>query len=157
MQMIVNGDDVSVIEFAPRIGGGAKHRTVTYKTGFDILKANVESMLGGRPEVKTSYDSDFYSRNHVYAKPGIYSHVENVDILIKDGIIVEYVPIKMKESKIGEFFASRDRVGSFLVKAPNIEELEKKIKIAADTLRVIDINGNDIMKHEMFDIDENIV
>lgn len=157
IQTIVNGDDVSVIEFAPRIGGGAKHRTVTYKTGFDILKANIESMLGGKPEVRTNYDPDFYSRNHVYAFPGTYSHVENVSKLIADGIILEYVPIKMKGAKIGEFFASRDRVGSFLVKAPTIEELEKKIRIAASTLRVIDSDGNDIMKHHMFDIDENLV
>ncbi len=157
IQTIVNGDDVSVIEFAPRIGGGAKHRTVTYKTGFDILKANVESMLGEKPEIRTNYDSDFYSRNHVYAFPGTYSHVENVDKLIEDGIIVEYVPIKMKGAKIGEYFASRDRVGSFLVKAPTIEELEKKIHIAAQTLSVIDDEGNDIMKHHMFDIDENLV
>lgn len=157
IQTIVNGDNVSVIEFAPRIGGGAKHRTVTYKTGFDILKANVESMLGGKPVIKTNYDNDFYSRNHVYAFPGIYSHVENVEKLIKDGTIVEYVPIKMSGSKIGEFFASRDRVGSFLVKAATIAELETKIRIAADTLRIIDVDGNDIMKHHMFDIDENLI
>lgn len=157
IQTIVNGDDVSVIEFAPRIGGGAKHRTITYKTGFDILKANITSMLGGVPDVKLNYDPYFYSRNHVYAYPGIYSHVENVDELIKEGIIVEYVPIRMKGGKIGEFYASRDRVGSFLVKAPTIEELEEKIQIAAQTLRIIDVNGKDIMKHQMFDIDDNIV
>lgn len=157
IQTIVNGDEVSVIEFAPRIGGGAKHRTLKYKTGFNVLKANVESMLGGRPEIKTVYDNDFFSRNHVYAFPGTYSHVENVEKLIQDGIIVEYVPIKMKGSKIGEYFASRDRVGSFLVKAPTIEELEKKIRTAADTLRIIDIEGRDIMKHQMFDIDENLI
>lgn len=157
IQTIVNGDNVSVIEFAPRIGGGAKHRTVTYKTGFNILKANVESMLGGKPELITNLDPDFYSRNHVYAFPGTYSHVENVEKLIADGIILEYVPIKMAGSKIGEFFASRDRVGSFLVKAKTIEELEKKIQIAAQTLRIIDANGNDIMKHHMFDIDENLI
>lgn len=157
IQTIVNGDDVSVIEFAPRIGGGAKHRTVRYKTGFNILKANVISMLGGNPDVRTDYDPDYYSRNHVYAFPGIYSHVENADKLIADGIIEEYVPIKMKGSKVGEFFASRDRVGSFLVKASTMEELERKISIAAQTLRVIDADGNDIMKHNMFDIDENIV
>lgn len=157
IQTIVNGDDVSVIEFAPRIGGAAKHRTITYKTGFDILKANIESMLGGNPKIITSYDNNFYSRNHVYTKPGTFSHVENVNELIADGTIVEYVPIKMQGSTIGEFFASRDRVGSFLVKAPTMEELERKIDRAASTLKIRDICGNDIMKHELFAIDENII
>lgn len=157
IQTIVNGDDVSVIEFAPRIGGGAKHRTITYKTGFDILKANMESMLGGHPHIVTNYDNDFYSRNHVYAKPGIYSHVENIEELINDGTIVEYVPIKMPGAIIGEYYASRDRVGSFLVKASSMKELEKKIEKAAKTIKIIDVEGKDIMKHDLFIVDDNIV
>ena len=151
IQTLVAGDDVNVIEFAPRIGGAAKHRTITYKTGFDILRANVDAMLGEKPLIRTNYDDDFFSRNHVYVKPGIYSHVEHVDELIADGTIVEYVPVKMPGAVIGEFFASRDRVGSFLVKAPTMEELKRKIRKAVDVLKVYDVEGNEIMKREIFD------
>lgn len=153
IQTLVDGDEVNVIEFAPRIGGASKHRTVTLKTGFDILRANIDAMFGEIPEIKTIKNDNFYSRNHVYAYPCTYSHVENIDKLINDGIIEEYIPYKIKGAPVGEFLASRDRVGSFLVKAPSMEELKAKIKIAVETLKVIDSNGNDVMKREIWDFD----
>ena len=151
IQTLVDGDEVNVIEFAPRIGGASKHRTVTLKTGFDILRANVDAMFGERPEVKTIPNDNMYSRNHVYARPCTYSHVENVDELIKYGIIEEYIPYKVCGAQVGEFLASRDRVGSFLVKAPTLEELKEKIKSAVSTLKVYDTDGNEVMKREIWE------
>lgn len=153
IQTIVNGDDVSVIEFAPRIGGASKHRTVTLKTGFDILRANVDAMFGERPKVETVKNDNFYSRNHVYAYPCTFSHVEGAEELIADGTIVEYIPYKMQGAPVGEFLASRDRVGSFLVEAPTMDELKRKIRRAVEKLRVIDADGKDVMKREIWDFD----
>lgn len=153
IQTLVDGDDVNVIEFAPRIGGASKHRTITLKTGFDILRANIDAMFGEIPEVKTIKNDNFYSRNHVYAYPCTYSHVENVESLINDGIIEEYIPYKVSGAPIGEFLASRDRVGSFLVKALTMKELKNKIKIAVNTLKVLDIDGNDVMKREIWEFE----
>ena len=151
IQTIVDGDDVSVIEFAPRIGGASKHRTVTLKTGFDILRANVDAMFGERPNVNTVPNDNFFSRNHVYAYPCTFSHVEGVEALIEDGTIVEFIPYKMEGAKVGEFLASRDRVGSFLVEAPTMDELKQKIHKAVEYLRVLDVDGNDVMKREIWD------
>lgn len=153
IQTLVDGDDVNVIEFAPRIGGASKHRTVTLKTGFDILKANVDAMFGERPEVITHPDSNMFSRNHVYARPCTFSHVENAEELISEGIIEEYIPYKVKGAIVGEFLASRDRVGSFLVKAPDLKQLKEKIKIAVSRLRVYDMDGNEVMKREIWEED----
>lgn len=153
IQTIVDGDDVSVIEFAPRIGGASKHRTVTLKTGFDILRANVDAMFGERPEVKTIKNDNFFSRNHVYAYPCTFSHVEGAEELIADGTIVEYIPYKMKGAPVGEYLASRDRVGSFLVEAPTMDELKKKIRHTVEHLKVLDENGKDVMKREIWDFD----
>lgn len=153
IQTLVDGDDVNVIEFAPRIGGASKHRTVTLKTGFDILRANIDAMFGEEPEIKTTKNDYFYSRNHVYAYPCKYSHVENVDKLIADGTIEEYIPYKMCGAPVGEFHASRDRVGSFLVKALSMAELKDKVRKAVETLKVIDENGVDVMKREIWEFD----
>lgn len=151
IQTLVDGDDVNVIEFAPRIGGASKHRTVTLKTGFDILKANVDAMFGERPKVELHPDSNMFSRNHVYARPCTFSHVEGEEELIIEGIIEEYIPYKMEGAPVGEFLASRDRVGSFLVKAPTLEELKEKIKTAVSRLRVYDTEGRDVMKREIWE------
>ena len=150
IQTLVDGDNVNVIEFAPRIGGASKHRTVTLKTGFDILRANVDAMFGERPEVKTFLNNEMYSRNHVYAYPCTFSHVEHAEELIKEGVIEEYIPYKVKGASVGEFLASRDRVGSFLVKAPDLKQLKEKIYIAVSRLRVYDTDGNEVMKREIW-------
>ena len=136
------------------LGGASKHRTVTLKTGFDILSANIDAMFGQIPEVKTNPDNNFFSRNHVYAYPCTFSHVENTDRLISEGIIEEFIPYKMAGTPVGEYLASRDRVGSFLVKAPTMEELKSKIKIAVNTLKVFDKEGNDVMKREIWDFED---
>jgi biotin carboxylase len=153
IQTLISGDHVNVIEFAPRIGGGSKHRTITELTGFDILKANIEAMAGEYPTVSVEPNPFIYSRNHVYAYPCTFSHVENAEKLIADGVIEEYIPYKMEGATVGEFLASRDRVGSFFVKAPTMDELKRKIKIAVETLKVLDVDGNDVMKREIWEFD----
>jgi hypothetical protein len=122
-------------------------------TGFDILKANIEAMAGEYPTVSVEPNPFIYSRNHVYAYPCTFSHVENAEKLIADGVIEEYIPYKMEGATVGEFLASRDRVGSFFVKAPTMDELKRKIKIAVETLKVLDVDGNDVMKREIWEFD----
>ena len=60
----------------------------------------------------------------------------------------------MEGASVGEYLASRDRIGSFLVKAPTMEELKNKIKKAVKTLKVYDDKGNDVMKREIWDFEE---
>jgi uncharacterized protein YnzC (UPF0291/DUF896 family) len=39
------------------------------------------------------------------------------------------------------------------VKAPTMDELKRKIKIAVETLKVLDVDGNDVMKREIWEFD----
>ena len=94
IQTLVDGDEVNVIEFAARIGGASKHRTIHIKTGFNILKANVDAVLGKIPEVITIPNDYFYSRNHIYPYPCTFDHFENVEELLDEGLIEELIPYK---------------------------------------------------------------
>lgn len=151
IQTLVDEDDVNVIEFAARIGGASKHRTITFKTGFDILHANIDVVLGFTPEIKLKPSKSFFSRNHIYTYPSTFDHFENHEDLIKEGTIKELIPYKTSGMTTGDTFASRERVGSFLVEADTMEQLEEKIAKAVKEIRVIDSNGNDVMKREIFD------
>lgn len=151
LQTLINGDDVNVIEFAPRIGGASKHRTIKIKTGFDILHANVGSILNGEePILELSDNPYYYSRNHIYAYPCCFDRIEGDDQLIANGILDEIVPFKTSGMSVGNSMASRDRVGSFLVKGKTMEELKNKISIAVEKLKVYDIEGNEVMNREIF-------
>ena len=151
IQTLVDGDIVNVIEFAARIGGASKHRTIKYKTGFDILHANIDAVLGKIPEVTLNPSHAFFSRNHIYTYPSVFDRFEGYEKLIEDGTMVELIPYKTSGMKTGDSWASRERVGSFLVEADSIEHLEEKIAKVVRELRVLDIDGNDVFNREIYD------
>jgi biotin carboxylase len=150
IQTIINNDDVSVIEFAPRIGGASKHRTIKIKTGFDILHANVDACFGLKPDIITHENNKMYSRNHVYVDPCVFDRVEDIDLLISEDVIKEFVYYKTSGMEIKSFSASRDRIGSFLVEGDNIDELKEKIKKAVETLKVYAVDGREVLRRDIY-------
>jgi biotin carboxylase len=147
----VDEDEVSVIEFAPRIGGGSKHKTVKRVTGFDILEALVDSFLGIRPRVESSLNGEYFARNYVFALPGSFGRMENVDRLLASHVIEEFNFFKTRGMQIAENYASKDVVGSFLVSADSPDSLNRKIRVAVDSLQVFDLAERPIMRKDIFD------
>lgn len=150
IQAIINGDDVRVIEFSARLGGGAKYKTIQNVTSFNVLKANLESMLGEVPEVEIQNTGKFYSRCHLYLTGGNFMAIEGLDELVKNGIIKEYVLTRPFGVTVNSPASSSDRVASVFIEANNQLDLNNKVKMAISTLRVLDENGNDILKRDMY-------
>ena len=44
---------------------------------------------------------------------------------------------------------SSDRIAGFTVQADSLEEFNRKHRIAVDTMKIIDTEGNDIMRHDL--------
>jgi biotin carboxylase len=151
LQVLVDGDEVNVIEFAPRVGGASKHRTVRLATGFDILAANVDAVFGRVPDVQASPVSGRYSRNHIYALPSVYGWCSGYEELQRDGTIVEFIINKTRGMEITGELASRSRVANFLVRADTMGDLRQKIRRAVDRLEVHDIDGRPVMRRDIFE------
>jgi len=151
IQLIINQDDVKVVEFSARIGGASKHRLLKSIVGFDILHAYVDSYLGITPHIEVKENNYLYSRNHIYTYSAVFGSVENHEELIREGIIEEFVFYKTSGMKVGDSLASRDRIGSFLVKAESKEQLLRKIAEAVSRLRVYDTGRNEIMRRDIFE------
>ena len=150
VQLLVDDNDINVIEFSARIGGGLKHVNIKEKTGFDILHENVNAVLGEPVRFYRNDNPLCLSRTHLYVHPGVFSSISNYEQLIEDGTIVELNTIKGSGFVIEEISASGDRVGNFLVKAENRDLLFQKINKAINTIRVLDINGKDILYRELY-------
>jgi phosphoribosylamine-glycine ligase len=150
IQAMINGNDVKVIEFSARLGGGAKYKTIQNVTGFNVLRANLESMLGEKPKVEIKDDGRCYSRCHIYVKGGLFSAIEGLDELQKKGIIEEYVLTKPFGVEIGSPKSSSDRVASVFISASSKEELGNKIIEAISNIKVLDENGSDMFFREMY-------
>ncbi|MDC7226163.1 MAG: ATP-grasp domain-containing protein [Spirochaetales bacterium] len=150
LQVMVDGDNVNIIEFAPRVGGGLSYQTVKRNTGFDILNATINSFL----KVKTKLDFQppkyFLTANNIYAEPCVYGSVSGHEELKQDNIIEDFYFYKTKGMNISSEMASRDRAGSFIVKAEDYSKLLDKTKTAIERLEVYDIYGERKMRRDIF-------
>ena len=129
VQFLINGDDIDVIEFAPRVGGGISYYTILQKTGFDIIGATIDSYEEKKVKLNLSDDGCFYSVNLIYGLPGIFDHLTGVDELINEGVIEGVFYHKTKGMEIGSDRASAGRVAAFLVKGITKEEMYKKFHV----------------------------
>ena len=150
IQMLSDGDDVFVIEFSARTGGGVKHLSIERRTGVDIVSAVIDLTLGEKPHIVlreplTRYMVDEY----IYCKPGVYDHVEGFDDMIKSGVITDYYIFRWKESIFDTVENSGDRIGGFTIQGDTIEELRDKHNLVNRTVKVMSMTNKDIMRHDL--------
>ena len=145
-QAIVNDQGVSVLEFAPRIGGGLSYYLIKRITGFDVLDAAINSFLGQKSMVNIEDNPKFYATTLLYMSAGIFDHIEGFEELKKEGTIAEAFQLKKKGTVISEDMRSSNRVGAIVIEADDFESLQKKEEIAYQGIRIYDENGNDVLK-----------
>lgn len=150
-QAIVNGDEVNIVEFAARVGGGLSYRMIQVMAGFDILDATVDSYFGIPVEVKYKHPESCYSTVIIYSRPGIFDSVSGYQELLEQKGIEEFFFFKTRGMQVGEELTSGNRVGAFLTKADNPQELLKKMNTAVNKLEILDAEGNPIMRKDIYD------
>jgi biotin carboxylase len=150
VQFMVDGDQVRVIEFAPRVGGGLNSRFVLLGAGVDLIDATVDAWLG-RPAVLADADGcrGFLAANHVYAEAGRFGEVRGVEALLGDGTVAELYVHKARGAAIGASMSSADRVASFMVRADGEAELLRRIGEAMRRLDVVDVDGRSIIRRDV--------
>lgn len=156
IQVMVDGDEVNVIELAPRIGGGLSYRTVLLGTGFDLLDATVSSYLGEIIHIESALREEVLLTTNVFALPGVFREVIGQQTLLEQGTISEFFQHKNRGMSIGSTLSSGDRPCSFIIRAGTLEEALKKNKIAMSRLAVLDESGRDIMRHDIYLRNENV-
>jgi len=149
IQFMVDGDEASVIELAPRIGGGLNFRTVLLGTGFDILDATVSSYLGETVCVELAQREHVLLTTHVFASPGRFREVTGQEDLLEQGIIDEFYRHKTMGMTIGASLSSGDRACSFIIRAGSLAEAMERNEYAMSSLAVLDESGKDIMRHDI--------
>ena len=149
IQLIAKGNDLSVIEFSARMGGGSKYKLIEVLSGVNIMSKYVDRILGDYPSVEPSKQVNFCKMIYTYCYPGIIDHVEGLDEMKAKGIIDEYFLYKTKGMEIFHSETSGDRPAGYLVTAETAEELSAKIKETDNNIKVVDINGVDILIHNL--------
>lgn len=149
VQYIVDNDEIYVIEFAPRVGGGLSYKTIRENTGFDILGAAIDSYLGNPVSLESWHEpKGIYTINIIYGKDGVYAHIDGAEQLVKDGIVEDFVAYKTRGTRLDSSRASSSRVGAFIVYAEQEDDLCEKIRTAFDRLHVYG-DGIDLIRRDL--------
>lgn len=150
IQMISDGENISVLEFCARTGGCIKFRLIKKVSGFDVIKAVVDLTFGEKPHVGDfTAENKYVANTFLYCKPGIFDHAEGFEELKNEGIISEYYIFSFKGTEFKNITCSGDRVGGFTVQADDLQELKEKHETAVRRVRAFDADGNDLIRHDL--------
>ena len=152
IQMKINDEQIHILEFCARTGGGIKYRLLPKVCGFDVVKAVLDLTLGEKPHVNIKPLNTFIVDEFLYCNPGILDHTEGFEELLKDGIIDHYEVYKSAGYQFDEISSSGDRVAYFSVVADTEAELRRKHQIAASVVTAVDTKGKDLIRHDIINI-----
>lgn len=150
IQLLTDDKRESVLEFSARTGGGAKYLLLKKMAGFDPITSVIDLTLGNGSRVgEIKAESKVFTNEFLYSYPGTFDHLEGFEELKQEGVISEYWQFKWQGAEIKQAISSSDRVASITIQADSHEELVAKHNEAARRIRIIDVNGNDIMRHDL--------
>lgn len=152
IQMKINDEQIHILEFCARTGGGIKYRLLPKVCGFDVVKAVLDLTLGEKPHVDIKPLNTFIVDEFLYCNPGILDHTEGFEELLKDGIIDHYEVYKSAGYQFDEISSSGDRVAYFSVVADTEAELRRKHQMAASVVKAVDNKGKDLIQHDIISI-----
>ena len=146
LQAIVAKDDIYVIEFSARMGGGTKYKLIEYISNINIMKIFVDRVLEKKIEnLNPLYNSNYCELDYVYADNGKITALKNFDLLKEERIIVDYFFYKSIGSVIDNKKISSDRVAGILLTSDNKENLILKRKQAFNKIKILSENNNNII------------
>ena len=150
IQFICDGDNVNVIEFAPRVGGGISYKNIKENTGFDIIDATIDSYLGKRVNVKATLSPRFFSVNLAYGIPSVFDHLDGIQELIEQDIVDSCHFHKTKGSILSDDRASSGRIAAILISGNSREEVLSKVRYTFEHINAFDMDGRQILRKDLY-------
>ena len=132
----------------------AAKNVVPYAGGTDLMVENRQGVeylfLGKIPEIrKKDTGNAVVVNDFIYCRPGIFDHLEGFEEMQKQGFINEYHAVRAPGFEARGVTSSSDRVAGMNIVAQSAEEFNRKLKTIVESVRVIDTEGRDIMRHDL--------
>lgn len=153
VQAIVQGDNLSVIEFSARMGGGSKYKFIEHMSGINIMKVYVNRILGEKTQIVQPQSSKkVMELDYVYAYNGKVHSLVGFDELKKNGEIQELFLYKSLNSNIDKRITSSDRILGFLIENETYDQVKKTREEIIAHVDILDNEGNSIMYKKCFEL-----
>lgn len=149
-QGIVVDDELYVIEFAPRAGGGTCFKTILHNTGLDVIKTLLDVYTQTEVDLSTWHKSEkILLSNTFYANDCIYDHLVGKEELFHNSLVLELFHYKTQGMAIKNDCASGGRIGAFLVQKDSMEEALLAVKQVYEKLQVFDVEGREVLRRDL--------
>lgn len=145
MQVLCNGDAVSVVEVTPRLGGGTKYRLIETIAGVPVMQANVQSLLGETPDITANQGVNCARLNYCYCRNGTFTGRHNFKKMKESGLIDDFFLYKTPGMTVSGASASNDRIAGYLLSATDEESLQQKQHIALEQLEALSDDGTNML------------
>lgn len=150
IQLLNNDDEVSVLEFCARTGGNMKWLLIKYSCGVDVITATIDITLGIEPDLEVrDTGHNIVVNDFMYCHPGVFDRFKGFDKMVEQGYINEFHPARVKGTKMHGVNSSSDRIAGMNIVADSIEDFNAKEKTILKHVKVLDINGNDILRRDL--------
>lgn len=154
IQAIVKNDDIKVIEFSPRLGGGLSYKLIHMVSGFNLLDAAIDAYFRTPRTIDTNRKPKIYATQIVYAKHGVFDHVEGFDELLDEQMIETVDFMVTKGDTFGTEMDSKNRCAAYIVCADTKEEVIAKINQINQRIDIKDPEGNSLLVKMQLDMSE---
>lgn len=151
IQLIVKEEDISVIEFSARTGGGSKLHFIREMVHVDIIDNLIDITIGKLPVINTKPSKQEAAICYLYTTPGVFSKISNLETLKQEKVVFDCFYYKTIGTKISASQFSSDRPAGFFVKAESQNELYDKISFIDKNIKILNEKGEDIMIHGLYD------
>lgn len=153
VQAIVQGDNLNVIEFSARMGGGSKYKFIEYMSSINIMKVYVNRILGDTLQtVQPQWSKKAMELDYVYAYKGKVHKLVGFDEMKKNGQIKELFLYKPLKCNIDKRITSSDRVLGFLIEEDTYDDVEKTRKEIVANVDILDDEGHSMMYKKCFQL-----
>lgn len=150
IQLLANGDDVSVLEFCARTGGNMKWLLIKHSCGVDVITATIDITLGLEPDLEPKHTGNrIVVNDFIYCMPGVFDHFEGFEEMVAEGLINDFRPVRAKGTAMRGVTSSGDRIAGMNIIADSIEEFNEKERRILETVKVVDSIGRDIMRRDL--------
>ena len=150
IQMISDGEKVSVLEFCARTGGNMKYLLIRRACGFDVIGAVIDLTLGNKPHVELQPPEGKYIVNDfIYCDRGIYDRLEGFEELRSSGVLTDYYPLRPRGFEVRGITSSSDRVAGFTLVADSLEDFNRRHRTVVENVKVLDPDGRDLMRRDL--------
>lgn len=151
VQMLTDGTRVTVLELCARTGGAMKWLLIQHVSGVDVIKGVIDLTLGIKPKIEVREPENKYIVNDfIYCKPGVFDHIEGFYEQLEKGNITDYRMLRPKGWEFsGMITSSTDRLCGVTIQDDTLAGFNRKHREFVENVRVVDKEGNDIMRHDL--------